>query len=63
VAQLEQAVRLEPDFAKAHEFLGDALSAQGRTAEAAAHYQRALQIEPGNERARRALELLPAALP
>jgi predicted negative regulator of RcsB-dependent stress response len=55
-------VRLAPDLAKAHEFLGDALAAQGRTAEAAAHYQRALQIEPGNEQARRALEMLPAAL-
>jgi predicted negative regulator of RcsB-dependent stress response len=55
-------VRLEPDSATAHEFLGDALAAQGRTAEAAAHYQRALQIEPGNEHARRALDRLPAAL-
>ena len=61
VAQLEEAVRLEPDFAKAHEFLGDALSAQGRKAEAAAHYRRALQIDPGSEHARRALESLAAA--
>jgi predicted negative regulator of RcsB-dependent stress response len=34
--------------------------AQGRKAEAAAHYQRALQIEPADEHARRALELLSA---
>jgi len=61
VAQLEQAVQLEPDLAKAQEFLGEALAAQGRKAEAAAHYQRALQIEPANEHARRALELLSAA--
>jgi tetratricopeptide (TPR) repeat protein len=56
VAQLEEAVRLEPGSAQAHEFLGHALLAQGRRAEAAAHYRRALQIEPDNERARRALE-------
>jgi predicted negative regulator of RcsB-dependent stress response len=56
-------VRLDPGFAKAHEFLGDALSAQGRQAEAAEHYRRALQIEPGSEHARRALETLSAASP
>jgi tetratricopeptide (TPR) repeat protein len=61
VAQLEQAVRLEPNLAKAQEFLGEALLAQGRRAEAAEHYQHALQIEPGNEHVRRALELLSAA--
>ncbi|HTZ21714.1 MAG TPA: tetratricopeptide repeat protein [Opitutaceae bacterium] len=60
VTQLEQAVQLEPDLAQAQEFLGEALAAQGRQAEAAAHYRRALQIEPGNEHARRALELLSA---
>ena len=61
VAQLEQAVQLEPDLVKAQEFLGNALLAQGRKAEAAVHYRRVLQIEPGNEHARRALELLSAA--
>jgi len=62
VAHLEQAVRIEPDFATAHEFLGDALAAQGRQAEAVAHFQRALQIEPGSEHARRALEMLSAGV-
>ena len=60
VAQLEEAVRLEPDFAQAHEFLGNALAVQGRKTEAAAHYQRALQLEPGNEKVRRSLESLSA---
>jgi tetratricopeptide (TPR) repeat protein len=60
IALLEQAVRLEPEAARAHGFLGDALAAQGRPAEAAGHYRRALQLEPGNERVRRALEALPA---
>ena len=61
VAQLEQAVQLDPDLAKAQEFLGEALLAQGRKADAATHYQRALQIEPANEHVRHALELLSAA--
>lgn len=61
VTQLEAAVRLEPDFAPAHEFLGNALAAQNRPTDAAVQYRRALEIEPANERARRALESLPAA--
>ena len=61
VAHLEEAVRLAPDSAQAHEFLGNAFLALGRKADALTHYQRSLQIEPGNERVRRALESLSAA--
>lgn len=61
VAHLEEAVRLAPEFAQAHEFLGNAFSALGRRMEAATQYQRALQIEPGNERVRRALEAVSSA--
>ena len=54
-------MRLEPDIALTHEFLGNALVALDRKAAAAAHYQRALQIEPDNERVRQALEALSAS--
>jgi tetratricopeptide (TPR) repeat protein len=60
IEHLEEAVRLAPASAPAHEFLAGALVAQGRKAEAVAHYQRALQLEPDNERVRRTLESLSA---
>ena len=46
VATWNQALRLSPDDAKAHNSLGVALSATGRTADAAAEYRKAMELEP-----------------
>jgi tetratricopeptide (TPR) repeat protein len=42
----EEALRLRPDFAKAHNNLGWLLARQGDTDAAAAHYREALRINP-----------------
>jgi Flp pilus assembly protein TadD len=44
VAELERAVRLDPDLARAHDYLGRALSAEGRRPEAEAHLRRAAEL-------------------
>jgi len=46
VASYTRAIQVKPDFAEAHNNLGDALRSLGEFAEAAASYQRALQINP-----------------
>ena len=46
IGQLEQALRIKPDFADAHNSLGIALEQAGRVQEAIGHYERALQIKP-----------------
>lgn len=48
IAQLEEAVRLNPRFASAHNSLGTALLMRGRTQEALTHYARAIELEPNN---------------
>jgi tetratricopeptide (TPR) repeat protein len=47
VTLFEHAVRVTPDNFVAHYNLANALAAQGRTAEAVAHYDRAKAIRPG----------------
>ena len=56
VAHLQEAVRLKPDFATAHNNLGIAAQRRGRPAEAEAHFRRAL--EPLSSSGRRAAEVL-----
>lgn len=51
-----QAVAFRPDDPAAHDVLGRALALQGKTAEAAAAFERALQIDPGYAEARDHLE-------
>ncbi|HTS17767.1 MAG TPA: tetratricopeptide repeat protein [Verrucomicrobiae bacterium] len=46
MAQYEQALRIEPDYAEAHLSLGNALVTQGRVQDAIAHYEEALRIKP-----------------
>ncbi len=47
VTQLEEALRLQPDYPEAHLNLGNALVAAGRRAEAREHYEAALRADPG----------------
>ena len=51
------AVRIKPDFAKAHYNLGLGLAMQGKLDEAIAHYSEALRINPGFRKARSELQL------
>jgi tetratricopeptide (TPR) repeat protein len=46
VAQYDRALALKPDFAEAHNNLGNALKKQGKLDEAVAKYQQALAINP-----------------
>ena len=46
IAQYQRALEIRPDFAKAHNNLGNALAGRGRTDEAIRHYQQALEIKP-----------------
>lgn len=47
VSRLEDAVRLEPGFAEAHQGLGMAYESTGRLDEALTSYRRALELSPG----------------
>jgi tetratricopeptide (TPR) repeat protein len=46
MAQYEQALRLNPDYAEAHNNLGFVLKDQGKVPEAIAHYEQALRLNP-----------------
>jgi serine/threonine-protein kinase len=46
VAELREAIRLQPDFAPAHSNLGTALRAQGKVAEAVAEHREAIRLQP-----------------
>ena len=46
IAQYEQTLRINPDFADAHFNLGVALMQTGRVPEAMAHWQQALRVKP-----------------
>ena len=43
---LSRVVELSPSSAQAHDWLGDALGADGRVEEALAHYRRAVELDP-----------------
>ena len=67
IAHYEEAVRLKPDFAEAHNNLGSALqSIPGRLNKAVAHYGEALRLRPGFAEAHNnlggALEAMPGRL-
>jgi hypothetical protein len=61
VTEAEKAVRLHPDDAEARARLGGALARLGRAAEAAAQFQRALQLDPLSPAARAGLDRLAAS--
>lgn len=51
VTELETAVRLDPAFGDAYQFLGIAYARTGRLAEAATSFRRVLELDPDNWRA------------
>ncbi|MBT4899492.1 MAG: tetratricopeptide repeat protein, partial [Nitrospina sp.] len=53
----QQAIILDPGFAKAHNNLGSTLAGQGRFEGAMVHFERALSIDPNYNDARKNLEL------
>jgi superkiller protein 3 len=52
VHHLEEAIRLNPNYAEAYNNLGLALKDQGKLADAAAKFRRALSVSPGQTAAR-----------
>lgn len=46
VDDLSRVIELSPSHAQAHDWLGDALAASGRTAEAVRHFRRAVDLDP-----------------
>ena len=46
IAHYEQALRINPDYAEAHNNLGLLLAQTGRIEEAIAHFEQALRIKP-----------------
>ncbi len=46
IEHYERALRLSPDYAEAHNNLGNALARQGKLPEAIEHFERALQLKP-----------------
>ncbi len=46
ILQYQEALRLKPDYADAHNNLGDALGKQGQIAEAISQFQAALRLKP-----------------
>jgi protein O-mannosyl-transferase len=46
ISQYQEAVRLKPDFAEAHNNLGNALGMKGQTDEAIHQYQEAIRLKP-----------------
>jgi len=51
IEHYQQAVRIRPDYAEAHNNWGVVLTQQGKLAEAIEHFQQALRIQPENAEA------------
>ena len=48
IAQFQEALRLDPEFATAHVNLGAAVESEGHVDEAIEHYQWVLRLKPGD---------------
>ena len=46
IAHYQKALKIKPDYAEAHNNLGNALAGRGQVDEAIAHYQKALELKP-----------------
>ena len=46
IAHYRKALEIKPDYAEAHNNLGNALAGRGQVDEAIAHYRKALEIKP-----------------
>jgi Flp pilus assembly protein TadD len=57
-AQFAEVVRLRPDLAKAHQYLGLALAKEGKLNQALTEFNIALQLNPTNELARKNIKQL-----
>jgi tetratricopeptide (TPR) repeat protein len=55
IEHYEQALRIKPDYAEAHNNLGVALMELGRTQDAIAQYEQALRINPNFSEAQKGL--------
>src|ERR1039457_6431603 len=53
IREWRSALEFDPKYADAHHRLGDALYAQGRTAEALAHWRDGIQLQPNDAAALR----------
>ena len=62
IEQYRQALRIDPDFAAAHNNLGVALANTNRMPEAREHFARAVGLDPGFEEARENLRAAEQAL-
>jgi tetratricopeptide (TPR) repeat protein len=60
IEQYEMALRINPDFAEAHNDLGNAFERQGKVREAREQYEQALGLNPDLTAARNALARLRA---
>jgi len=49
--ELEASLRADPEFADAHQLLGDLLMAKGQAQDAIPHYREAVRIKPESGRA------------
>lgn len=49
IAHFREAIRIKPDYVKAHSNLGSALLLSGRKEEAIAHFREALRYEPDHK--------------
>jgi Flp pilus assembly protein TadD len=61
ISQYEEALRLRPNDADAHNNCGVALSRKGRIDDAIRHFQESLTLRPDQPNARRNLDALLAA--
>jgi tetratricopeptide (TPR) repeat protein len=58
ISHYSEALRIKPDDAETHHYLGNALAKQGRIQEAIGHYAAAVRINPNDARAKRKLKAL-----